>query len=430
MIHMLQLVFALILFFPGLVQAEKVYYSFKGDAGGGVAVIEVDADTGVLGESKILFKDERFREPGKVRISPDQRYIAAISEHVNAPNLAIIDQASDPATIHAITLDEKPTAIRMRNDLLLVLCDDGPVVLVELSTGEVKSTFDSRKDIKPTANQPEEGVFAPDGDHVLVTYQKDHKKGKHQGCRVIVFSIPDLEVKHDLHLPRQHPELHTEGVPAEQGPNPEEIILLPDINSVILSLDLYGGVAVCDLDDMMEGIWDNLIYIPTSEDDELGHAFPDRMNVIQTADGPRVLVCNAGSQGGACIIDPVKKKKIQYFKTIPGLDTPTVFSSHDLIVCGATGKTKNRTSDGVQKMYSPGDSLHVFCFQPQLKMNTIALESSKVERCHAIESKNHPHVIAVARDGDECFLKLVNLHTGDVVAAAAPAGNVARFGLH
>ena len=51
---------------------------FACDAGGGVAVIEVDADTGVLGESKILFKDERFREPGKVRISPDQRYIAAI----------------------------------------------------------------------------------------------------------------------------------------------------------------------------------------------------------------------------------------------------------------------------------------------------------------------------------------------------------------
>ena len=65
--------------------------------------------------------------------------------------------------------------------------------------------------------------------------------------------LPELKRLADVRLPRTHPELHIEGNLKEQGPSPEIVLVSEQTNTLLVTLDLYGAVAMMDWSPMQAG---------------------------------------------------------------------------------------------------------------------------------------------------------------------------------
>ena len=73
-----------------------------------------------------------------------------------------------------------------------------------------------------------------------------------------------------------------------------------------------------------------------------------------------VLIGNAGVEGGAVLVDIVKQVVVEYFKTPPGIETPTYLPRLKKAFSVCPGKTKERKKDEVEKTYAPQKSLFIF----------------------------------------------------------------------
>ncbi|MCX7869693.1 MAG: hypothetical protein N2322_07050, partial [Terrimicrobiaceae bacterium] len=177
--------------------------------------------------------------------------------------------------------------------------------------------------------------------------------------------------------------LHMPEVREEQGPGPEILVPIPSVNTLAITLDLYGAVGFADLKALRRGELRNFSMVPSSEGGEWGTAFPDRAALIETSAGPLLIVCNAGADAGIAIFDPLTRRKTAHFPAHAGCDTPIVFPSLSLAATVVSGKLKaRREGQGLAKSSEPGTALLVMDFtepgEPQITSFDLGVPTLRV----------------------------------------------------
>ena len=137
----------------------------------------------------------------------------------------------------------------------------------------------------------------------FVSFQKDSKKGKNKGNRLAIYELPRPRLLADIPLERNHDELHFQGNFQQQGPGPEVVLVSEEDNALFVTLDLYGAILLADWQAALDGRLVNWKYLSTSSDGAWGTAFPDRAGLLKAKGRTYALVFNAGTQGGAVLVD-------------------------------------------------------------------------------------------------------------------------------
>lgn len=343
--------------------ANTVYYSFEGEVAG-VARVEIDPLTGAIVAHEAVFADEYLERPRKMAMTADGLYIALTCDTRSAPNFIIAGQGTTAGMAHRLTLPERPDEVRAFGQRFLVGGNDGYVWVVDAESGAVLHEWNSRRDLIPSGRQPEDIHILPDGNTAIVSFQKDSRSGRHLGSRLVVFNLqPEFGFRFDLQLPRNRPDLHydPEVNKREQGPGPEVIFTSPRFNTGVVTLDLYGAVAVFDLDAALErGIYENLEYLPTAADGSWGDTYPDRGLHFEWNGREYIVIFNVGPAAGAAMFDVQARAFIEHYPTGTGLEYPVLLGDAELLIGTPIGKRKDRGSEGLDKWFEPGRDLYIW----------------------------------------------------------------------
>ncbi|MFA7233014.1 MAG: hypothetical protein WC076_02775 [Terrimicrobiaceae bacterium] len=273
---------------------------------------------------------------------------------VSAANQSAIENS-----MSLLMFDEPTSDVQPYGDHALVMADKGFIYWFDFATGQTAQTWNARKGLTPSGNKGEDILFLPDQNMVLVSFQKDSKKGEHKGSRLVLLDMETFTPKADLQLPREYPSLNIPKNKKEQGPNPEMMFPAPKSNTLAVSLDLYGAVAFADLDAALNGEWKNLAYVPSSPDGAWGTAFPDRGTLLDLGGKEYLLIANASENGGLVLFDVAARKIVQTFPAEAGAETPIYLPKAKKVVTVISGKMKQRTKDGLEKDIVPGNDLLV-----------------------------------------------------------------------
>lgn len=359
--------------------ATELYYTFHDGERGGLARLVIDSETGEVGSHDVLFASADCQHPRKLAITDCGRYVIMASEETGRHNLFITNLQNDPPTTETLRFLTEPDEIRTFGTKAIIGGSSGNVITVDLEEPTILARWNARSDLSPSGHKTEDLVVLPCGERAIMSFQKDNRSGRHRGSRMVIVTLPELETVVDLPLPRNRPELHYPDVPREQGPNPEVIHLSPQTNTFFVSLDLYGGAALADLDAVLEGRWSNLRYVTTAVDESWGDAFPDRF-VHFSRDGREfVLALNSGEAGGGVVIDLEKREVIARAEMRHGLETPIYFDRLGVVVATPAGKMKRRGPEGLIRTFHPGRNLHLLDVSQLASKGEISVEKHEME---------------------------------------------------
>ncbi len=339
--------------------AADLYYTFHDGERGGLARLIIDSETGEAGSHEVLFASAECLHPRKLAVTDCGRYVIMASEESGRHNLYITNLQNDPPTTESLRFLTEPDEIRTFGTRAIIGGSSGNVITIDLEEPTILARWNARRDLSPSGHKTEDLAVLPCGERAIMSFQKDNRSGRHRGSRVVIVTLPELETLYDLHLPRNRPELHFPDVPREQGPNPEVIHLSPRTNTFFVSLDLYGGAALADLDAVLEGRWSNLRYVTTAVDGSWGDAFPDRFVHFSRDGRDFVLALNSGEAGGGAVVDLEKREVIARAEMRHGLETPIYFERLGLVVATPAGKLKRRGPEGLIRTFHPGGELHL-----------------------------------------------------------------------
>jgi hypothetical protein len=411
--------------------AGRVAYSFRDGGEGGVAIISVDEATGKITGHEVVFTDTRFALAKKLRFSKSwERFV--LTNESEEPPFAVMSRSFPPAPAKVVDLPTVPDEVRAWGNDFLASCDKGLVVRFEAATGKVIGTWKGRKKLDPPGNRPEDIFLLPGLDLALVSFQKDNKKGTRFGNRLALLSLPDMTLVADLPLPRNHPELHLPGNLKEQGPGPEVVLASEQANTILVTLDLYGAVALLDLAEARRGQLASLVYLPVSLDGSWGTAFPDRATLLPPQTGTLALIVNAGEPGGASLVDLTTRKLLRHWDVPTGLEAPTWVEGRGLAVSVRSGKTKKRVGDTLVKEFYPGQELYVFdLFQEEekdsLKVFDLGIQTSLVT---AIPGREKHLVLVLGRGATGAEMLVVNPLDGSILDRQPAYGQPQRTETH
>jgi hypothetical protein len=272
--------------------------------------------------------------------------------------------ADEPAEARGVSLPSLPDELRIADRLALITLEGDAVTAVDLRTGQVTALRQLDQLLTPPANGPEDLIVAPDEPYVVVSFQKDSKSGEKKGNRLVLFRLPDMRVVADLQLPRDHPDLHIADNPKEQGPGPEVLYIAPESDTLAITLDLYGALGIMRWSAAKTGRIEDWTVIGTAADDRLtGQSFPDRATALRLANRDYYLVCNAGTEGGAVLVD-LQTKQVRWRRPTPaGLEAPVYIPALRQVFSVCSGKTKQREGQEVIRSFHPQSSLFGFDFR-------------------------------------------------------------------
>lgn len=339
-------------------ETERVAYSFVDGNEGGVAVVEIDSETGRIIGQKKLFSAPEARKADKLRTFDRDRGLALVSPTKKGPHVFLVDM-DGLATYRSLELPARPDELRISGNVAIATCEKDKIALIDLSSGRVRE-WDANDLLNPPGNEAEDVLVSVKRQLAVMSFQKDGDQGNKLGSRIVVFRLPDMSVAADLLLPRDHEDLHIESDNTAQGPNPEVLFVSEPVDRLIATLDLYGAVAVMDWEAATQGRLQNLWYLTTSLDDSWGTAFPDRAMLVYMGGNPYALVCNAGKVGGSVMVSLRRRQVVWRAATPPGLEKP-VFVGHvgcAFSVC--SGKTKVRIDGKISKTNNPQSGVYVF----------------------------------------------------------------------
>ena len=180
----------------------------------------------------------------------------------------------------------------------------------------------------------------------------------------------------DLPLPRERPDLHVTGNLKEQGPGPEVVYISPQIDTLAVTLDLYGAVGMLRWSAAKEGklAKDDWVMVSTADSPQLtGRSFPDRATPISLGSREYYLVCNAGEDGGSVLVDLQQRKVVWRRSTPPGLEAPVYIPELRQAFSVCSGKTKRRQGSDIVKSSNPQKSLFIFDFHSREAVQTTAV---------------------------------------------------------
>ncbi len=410
--------------------AVDLYYTFHDGERGGLARLIIDSETGEAGGHEVLFSSAGCRNPRKLAITDCGRYVIMASEESGRHNLFITNLQHDPPTTESLRFLTEPDEIRTFGTKAIIGGSSGNVITVDLEEPTILARWNARRDLSPSGHKTEDVLVLPCGERAIMSFQKDSRSGRHRGSRVVIVSLPELETVHDLHLPRNRPELHYADVPRETGPNPEVIHLSPQTNTFFVSLDLYGGAALADLDALREGRWSNLRYVTTAVDESWGHAFPDRFVHFEREGREFVLALNSGEAGGGAVIDLKKREVIARAAMRHGLETPIYFDRLGLVVATPAGKMKRRGPEGLIRTFHPGRMLHLLDVSQLASTGALGVETHEMEhllfRAAPVESGTASLVLLMMGAEVPDQIGLFDVEKRELRAVVAAYGEVVR----
>ena len=414
----------------GRAEVLETAYSFKNAQGGGLAVVAVDAQSGKISPQRVLFESTNCTAPNKVRRADQLRMLVVTNERDKGPHVFLVPAGGGDAA-QSVQLPDEPDELRVAGQYALATCADDSLVLVDLRTAKVATTWQADRELTPPGKSPEDICILPDLRHAVVSLQKDGKAGKKLGSRLVVLTVPDLQRLADIQLERNHPELHIEGNGQQQGPSPEVVLVSEPTNTLLATLDLYGAVVVMDWSEAKAGRMSNWQYLSTSLDGSWGSAFPDRASLVQ--EGTHALVFNAGPQGGGVLVDMAGRKVVHCWNVPPGLEKPVCLAQLGFAYSVCSGKVKSRGDSDVEQRSAPGRAVYAFDFRPPGQQQPDRLEVLPfdlfVTRVAALDSTNRPLLLLAAGTmGDAADTLIVYDPAGRRVLDRQPAvGTIGQF---
>lgn len=432
MIHKTQIfVWFFISCFPLLVSAGvHSYFTFSSPEGGGIARISIDPDSGRIVDQAVLVREGAFRRPHKIAVTTDGKYVAAVSDHDGACNLILFDVVAGSHSVHS--LNRRPDAIEPWRHYFVIGADQGIQYLLDATTGKVVHRWNVRTKLNPPGRKLEYIITNDAIPNAWLTMQKDSSSGRYQGSRILYFNLADWALIADLRLPRILDDLHLASL-REQGPSPEICIPIPAANTLVLSLDRYGAVAMADLDAAQQGIWRNLTYQTTAPDESWGTAFPDRATKFMHHGRPYVLMANAGEVGGAVLIDPSNRRIAQRIQVPSGLEAPVHLPAANMLVAVDAGKIKYVRQDELFNKRFPQPKLFRFHVPASVATPLLAADSIELPflgfRAFAINPSANDLVLISSSSGTQGKAQVWNVisaSTGRVIDSIDAPGRIFR----
>lgn len=411
-------------------RGSTFFYCYGADQAG-VAAVEVNERNGSMSSQVTMEEALQVPNPKKLAVSSDGRELVVTSDA--NPKVAVlrVDRGIQP--VSTLEVNEATSDVRAWADKALLAAEHGAFYEIDLKTGEFTKTWNARDGLKPSGHKGENILLLPDKGIALVSFQKDSKKGKHFGNRVVALGLTDLAPKWDLQLPRDRPELHLQGNLKEQGPSPEVVLVAPKSDTLVLTLDLYGALAFAKLSSALSGKLEGLQYVPTSADGSWGKAFPDRARIFEAGGKEFVLVSNASQNGGLTLFDVAARKMIQKFPVSAGCETPVLLEKSGKLVTAVSGKIKTREEAKVEKDSLPGNELLVVDSAPLAKGKSAGFEAIPFEKCithvEAVNPGANDLLFLVLGESDS-ELVVYDLATRKIVERQPAKGNVAGVAGH
>lgn len=380
----------------------SVAYSFVHQEGGGIASAEIEPHSGRIIAQDILLRDLKCTAPGKIRRSNDGQHLAVTNLTKEGPHVFFLGA---DRSIHAHQLPAIPDEMRFAPQQLLVSCEEDALAVITWQPSHELRLLKMDKLLSPPANGPEDVQIVPHESLAVITCQKDGKGGKKKGHRVVVLDLLQLKFVGDVHLPRDHPELHMDQNNKESGPSPEVIFVSPKSDTLVVTLDLYGAVGMMRWSAAQQGRLEDWAALSTSPRRTWGTAFPDRGTTLQFGDRDYLLVHNAGEEGGSCVIDLQKRRIAWQRPTPPGLEQSVYFPQLRRAFSVCSGKVKKRKANDVVKETEPRTGIYHFDFRSQQTVRNAAVEHYPLEwfasRIHAVSMSPPLLLIAAGRTANQ-----------------------------
>lgn len=358
----------------GVAAAEPIYYSFGADPGsgqaGGVAVIEVDEESGALIRHTTLFRHADFTHAGKVAACGVTGVVVALGKSASA-GVFLAPAGSDPRellvsgpdapglAVTVSSLPATPEELCVAGGRAYISTDDGHLVAIDLASGEVVRRWNSRKALSPPGHKIEDLSHLGESGLLVASLQKDQKNQKSLGNRLVVFSSAGMEVVADHQLDRSRPELHLSDDPDRKqlGPGPEVVFSSLRHGVLGVTLDLYGAVALMSTHELGSGGNADVLYIPVGKNDTWGDAFPDRACVIGLEDADFAAIFNAGPSGGIAIIGLEDRRSTAWVEAPGGLESPVFVHAARRVAAAHAGKRKERRPTSIEISSAPSARL-------------------------------------------------------------------------
>lgn len=417
------------LFIPASL-ATSVYYTFHDGSRGGLAEAVIDKRDHAITTQRILMADADFDDPHKIALTADGRYLAGVSQREQVTNLLIYDLRGQ-RPVASLALPEEPDAIEAAGGHFIIGARKGDIYRVEAATGNLDSVWNARRELRPRGHKVEYITVAEDQNHIWFSFQKDSRSGQNKGSRVLLFSIEPFSFLHDLQLPRNRPDLHMEAL-RERGPNPEIIEPSYNSNTLLLSLDLYGAVAMADLDAAAQGDWKNLTYLPAAPDESWGESFPDRATMITWRGRDLCLMTNQGRPGGALLVDLAERRVKQRFDVPNGLEAPIHLPTIDAFVCIVPGKLKWRGRYELESTRTPLPLIYLFEYSTHSDSLELSISTHDFPR-HARRAMalapaiNSLLLVHTRADDGSDLLTITDAASGTIVEEHPALGKIGRM---
>ncbi|TLD71298.1 hypothetical protein FEM03_07140 [Phragmitibacter flavus] len=409
--------------------AVVFYYTHGKEGDGGLARIAVHDQTGQW-QGHQTIEGPGLDQPKKLAITKDGGHAVVTSDE--SDRVWFYQLGGTPKFHKELQLGGETTDIALVDNKLMLTAGEGFFYWIDPKQATIERTWNSEEQMSPSGRKGEDILFLPDKQVALVSFQKDSKKGKHMGSRLLVFDPKPFTPRHDLSLPRNRPELHIAADLREQGPNPELIFVAPKSNTIALTLDLYGALAFADLDAALKGEWKNLEYVSTALDGAWGTSFPDRGMQFEAGGRERLLVSNASDNGGLVLVNLKERKITQTFPAQAGAEHPIWLPTAKKAVTVISGKVKARGSSGLSNEISgTSNELLVFDLAPleaggEATMETIEFEGPVTRVEPVSESSNQLLLLLVGAEGAQQWM-VYDLATRSVKHREAPKGVVSRI---
>jgi hypothetical protein len=406
-----------------------VFYYTHGTENGGLARIAIQDQTGEW-QGHQSIQGPALDQPKKLTVTKDGSHAVVTSD---ASERAWFYQlGSTPKFLSELPLGGETSDVALIQDKLMLCASQGFFYWIDPRLPRIEKTWNSEEALSPSGRKGEDILYLPEQEVALVSFQKDSKKGKHLGSRLIVFDPKQFIVRHDLPLPRNHPELHLASDLREQGPNPELIFAAKKSNTVVLTLDLYGALAFADLDAALKGEWKNLEYVQTSLDGAWGTAFPDRGLLFDAGGKEYLLISNASDHGGIVLFDVAARKITQTFPCQAGAELPVWLPAAKKAVTVISGKVKARGDTSLSnEIAGTGNDLLVFDLAPletggEVKLERIPFEG-KLNRVQSVsEGTTQTLLLACGEEGAQEWL-VYDLATRRIKHREAAKGVISRL---
>ncbi|MFQ3577862.1 MAG: hypothetical protein SNJ52_02480, partial [Verrucomicrobiia bacterium] len=231
-----------------------LYVSVQGgQAGGGDeksgGLVEVRQEGDAIGGLRLL-NEAPLLQPYKMAGSASGELIALATGDKEEPAVHLFRRGQGAAG-HA-ALKGAVSDLAFAGEALVVAASKGMFYRIN-GEGAIEAEFSARKLLTPPGRKGEHIRVLSEGDRAVVSFQKDDDDSEARGNRLVAIDLAKFQPVADVALPRDKPELHLDGDPKEQGPGPEVIVVFPDIDTLAVSLDLYGGILFCSLEGVLKG---------------------------------------------------------------------------------------------------------------------------------------------------------------------------------